>query len=265
MNERGALVARIMGRSSNNSTLISQWQHALLEVAAQNGGVELALLGKDKQEVAVIRTRLLKVQGGGEYVYIEKPLGQAAAEAVRERLVVRLIVQHGQSRMKATATVMAVAPFRLNDQLRVTAFELGELREVASAQRRSRFRLHTGGMKMPPVKLADEQDRSLGVINAQLHDLSDRGAGVIVRLSKGEVESLVGRTFQITLHLPGEPKPMHIDGRCLRVQDMGSRVYLLGIKFEYSSPLERKYCDRMIQQFCMAQQRNQLRRLRGAG
>lgn len=255
-----------MSRAKPNPTLTKAWQAALAKLGDQNGPIEVVPRTATGKELPHVRARVLGVNKQDGSLVIDRPDNQPQAKALQRGVNVELIAFLGASRMSGKSTVLEVARFKLNAQTRVMAVKLGPVSNIASAQRRSCFRLETAAIKVGPVKLRHESwPAEQETLQGQLMDISDRGLGVNVGLDRELAEAMRGQVFDVAVNLPGEGGKLELAGRVVRVVDAAYATVTLGVQFEFQTVAEQRQVENVVQQFSVEQQRKQLRRLRGAG
>jgi len=254
-----------MRKKQINPMMAKAWTAAVQTLAAHNGSLEMVPLTPRGEELPQVRGRVLAVEADGQLM-VEKPAGTPQASALVKGVALSLFVVQGQTRLNAESKVLDLGHYRLNAQMRVLAVQLESPRTVVSAQRRTGFRLITAAMNFAPVGMHGGGVPSVpSPLSAQLMDLSDRGAGLVVRLAPDEAKAMVGTVFALTLKMPGEASALVIDGMVVRTYMLDEATQHLGIQFEFESGGQRRRVERVIQQFSADQQRKQLRRMRGAG
>ncbi|MEM7626448.1 MAG: PilZ domain-containing protein [Planctomycetota bacterium] len=255
-----------MTRSKPNPTLIRSWHAALARLAEQNGPIEVVPRTATGEELPHVRARVLGVNAKDGSLVIDKPEGQPQAKALRRGVAVELIAFLGAARLRGESTVVDVARFRLNADKQVMAVKLGPVINIASAQRRSCFRLDTAALNTSPVRLTHEAwPNDQEPLTGQLLDISDRGLGVSVGLDRELAEAMRGQVYRVAVKLPGEDSPLELAGRVVRVVESAYATATLGVQFEFETLPEQRQAENVVQRFSAEQQRKQLRRLRGAG
>ena len=255
-----------MSLSPPNPTVVKSWRAALDRLADHNGPIEVVPRSDRGEELPHIRARVLGVNGRDGSLVIDKPEGQPQAAALRPGVAVQLIVFNGAARMSGESRVLDVARFKLNTQTKVTAVKLGPVSSIASAQRRSCFRLDTAALSIRPVELRHplwpaDQD----ALRGRLLDISTRGLGVSLAMDPQLAEALLGQVYALGVRLPEGGGALELAGRVVRLVESAYATVTLGIQFEFETLAQQRRVENVIQQFSAAQQRKQLRRRRGAG
>lgn len=253
-----------MKRSKSN-TPDGAWRSAVTRLSDQNGAIEIVPQTADGRRLPIVRARLLGVSAQDGAMVVEKP-DQPQAQALQAGVEAELVVCQGALRFKARSRVLEVARFQLNPTTKVTAVKLGSPTDIESAQRRACFRLDTAAIQTQPVRLRHPSwDEDQEPVTGWLLDISDRGLGVGVAMELEEAQPMAGCLFQITVRLPGEAETLGMPGRVVRVVPGPVDGVVLGVQFEFESVGAQRRAENTVQRFSAAQQRKQLRRLRGEG
>jgi len=211
------------------------------------------------------RLRLLALTDEGGLV-IERPHGAGPASALLEGVEAVVYVIQGVQRMKARSRVVSVAPFPLNDQMTVRAATLERPWDVSSAQRRECYRLPTGHLDLPPVRLTPLVEvPNFDGWDGRMLDLSDRGIGLSLPVRAERALSLVDRSVNLAIHLDEGGSSLRVKARVVRMFPDPEGRACLGMLFEHDTMIEQRAAQNAIQAFSMEQQRRELRRIRGTG
>lgn len=245
--------------------LTKAWIEALTALSGQNTPLEIVPISERGEAMPQARLRLLAQTDDGGLV-IERPRGAGPASALREGVEVGVYVIHGTQRMKARSRVVEVAPYALNDQVMVPAATLEPPRDVSSAQRRECYRLPTGHLDLPPVRLTPLVEvPNFEGWDARMLDLSDRGIGLALPIAAERALTLIDRSVNLAVHLEDGVAPLRVKARAVRVFADPAGKACLGMLFEHDAMAEQRAAQRAIQAFSMEQQRRELRRIRGTG
>ena len=245
--------------------LTKAWMEALSALSGQNNPLQVVPVSGRGEAMPQARLRLLaQTEVGG--LVIECPRGPGPASALRPGVEVVLYLMHGAQRMKACSRVADQAPHALNDQVTVAAATLDPPREVASAQRRECYRLPTGHLDLPPVRLTPLVEvPNFDGWDARMLDLSDRGIGLALPIPAERALTLIDRSVNLAVYLSNDGPPLRVKARAVRVFPDAEGQACLGMLFEHDAMSEQRAAQRAIQAFSMEQQRRELRRIRGTG
>ena len=243
--------------------LTRAWTEALVALSGQNTPLQVVPVSEQGEAMPQARLRLLAQTEDGELV-IECPRGPGPASALRPDVEVVVYVMHGVQRMKARSRVVDQAPHALNDQMTVPAATLGRPHDIASAQRRECYRLPTGHLDLPPVRLTPLVEvPNFDGWDARMFDLSDRGIGLTLPVPAKRALPLIDRSVNLAVCLDENGTPLRVKARAVRVFPDAEGQACLGMIFEHDAMAEQRAAQRAIQAFSMEQQRRELRRIRG--
>lgn len=270
------------------SALISTtWEATLEQLNQRDAVIELSRLtevdGVEKTE-APRRVRLLAFRPNG--MAVDLPSMSSPSHFPRGSMVKLLAVQNTH-RWEIKSKVLGVVTLRLNDQTEVPALMLARPHEVTSAQRRSFFRVSTGGVDLPAVilhqlpddaqpcpVLDDHGQPSSGVsadfmgplpmlspIKARLLNLGAGGLGLEVHESVYHRLNYSTR-FLCRLNLPSLKEPLAIPARLVHREINPSLQVYLGLSFEPQGDVLARRREDQLGQFISWLQRQQLQRIR---
>jgi len=243
--------------------LTKAWMEALAALSGQNTPLEVMPVSGSGEPMPQARLRLLASTEDGGLV-IECPRGPGPASALSVGVEVVLYLMQGTQRMKARSRVAAVGAHALNERVTVPAATLERPRDVASAQRRECYRLPTGHLDLPPVRLTPRVEvPNFDGWDARMLDLSDRGIGLVLPIPAERALPLIDRGVNLDLHLAESGDPLRVKARAVRVFPDAEGRACLGMLFEHDAMSEQRAAQRAIQAFSMEQQRRELRRIRG--
>jgi c-di-GMP-binding flagellar brake protein YcgR len=246
-----------MAGSLNINT--QDWIGLLRTMCERNESLEVHTPGAGGAGDHAFNARLLEVNPESGAFVLERPPNAPPGVLAKDQPV-KLYVMVGSTRVGAVSKVLTLGKFRLNDKVRVVAAQLEPARRIGPSQRRASFRASTVGAEIQGVLIHPSQGPP---VPAQLVNISEGGAGLVVNLHQKQLERLLAESTRITL--PLDPKEPAIDAGCQIVRhDKCKGGFNLGIKFDFDSPADQRQAAAMLQKFSMAQQRLQLRRLRSA-
>ena len=247
-----------MARQRSDDNSAATWDDALRQLAPVNGAVEVGLAGEDEAQVAPWRTRLLSVSDGG--IVIQLPDADEAVAHMRRDAEVVLYLMLGQARVAGRCRVGDVGRYKLSASSKVTALQLDHPASVHSAQRRAAFRLSTAAT--PSIGLMLTLPGHASPTPCRLLDVSEFGVGLSLRMELETAEQWLGLVVSLTMQLPMQP-PLSLSGEVVRAAPGGYPNPTIGVRFKFDSDGAARRAQRQLQQFTAAQQRAQLRRLRG--
>ncbi|MEM9417578.1 MAG: PilZ domain-containing protein [Planctomycetota bacterium] len=254
-----------MSRSKANSMLEGTWRATLADLASQNKTVEIRPMTNRGEELPSFRARVLQADDKDSSLIIEKPANIEQAQVIAKGIAVQVYVITGTTRMKADSQVIDVGRFSLNKQTKVMAVRLEPVKNISSAQRRACFRLSTAGMGMIARFRHPDWSASKPDLKAKAIDISDRGLGLTVAMDLEAAKQMIDEVYGVLVPLPGQEESLELDARLVRVVESDLGMVTLGFQFEFCNLNEQRRVEQVIQQFSVAQQRKQIRRMRGAG
>lgn len=254
-----------MASSKTNSMAVKAWHATVAELSSQNKPVEVVPMTESGEQLPRFRARVLEANAKEGSLIIEKPSNVPQAQGLAKGVAVEVYVITGSARMKAASRVIDLGWFKLNKQTKVMAVRLEPMKHIASAQRRACFRLSTAGMGMSAKFRHAAWCAAQPPIAAKVLDLSDRGLGLTVGLEIELALKMKDQVYQVAVPLPGQDESIDLDARLVRVIETEFNTVTLGFQFEFQNIKEQRRVERVVQQFSVAQQRKQLKRLRGAG
>ncbi|MBB6430815.1 flagellar brake protein [Algisphaera agarilytica] len=254
-----------MPRSKTNSMIETTWHTTVAELASQNKTVEVRPLTERGEELPSFRARLLQADEKDGSLIVEKPANVEQAQVIAKGVAVQVYVITGSTRMKADSRVIDVGRFSLNKQTKVMAVRLEPMKKISSAQRRACFRLSTAGMGMSARFRHPDWADTDPDLTAKALDISDRGLGLTVEMETELAKQMIDQVYGVFIPLPGQDESLELDARLVRVVETDFGTVTLGFQFEFSNLNEQRRVEQVIQQFSVAQQRKQIRRMRGAG
>ena len=238
------------------------WRQATVALSGGNTPIEVVPLTPAGDAMPQARLRVLAVAADGALV-IERPRNSGPAKGVREGGAVTLYVVHNGSRMKAAAAVRSIGAYNAAGGAKLTAAWLSSPTEIASAQRRECYRLPTGHLDLPPVRLTPLIPvPGFDGWDARLLDLSDRGVGLELPIREEPARGLVGRNVNLDIALGGD-EGICVVARVVRTFAGRTERACVGMTFEHESLLEQRRAQKTIQAFSVRQQRRELQLRRG--
>ncbi|MEM8737548.1 MAG: PilZ domain-containing protein [Planctomycetota bacterium] len=231
---------------------------------AHNGPAEVVPFTASGEAMPHLRVRVLGVEDDGS-IYLERPGGTSRADGLPPGTPVEIYLIHAATRIKGRSAVLERCRFRLNARTEIDALRFSPVTAIASAQRRACFRLPTAGMSMLVQLRHAAWPEDQAPLKAKVADLSDRGMGITLPVPLTLAQKMKDCDFDAAICLPDEAEPLTVPIRVVRVFETAYRTVTLGCQFEFVSLTQQRHVERAIQQFSVAQQRQQLRRTRGAG
>lgn len=245
--------------------LQSTWLTTVAELASQNKTVELRPMTERGEELPSFRARLLQADEKDGSMIVEQPMHVEQARVMAKGVAVEVYVITNATRMKARSRVIDLGRFSLNKQTKVMAVRLEPVEDISSAQRRACFRLSTAGMGMSARFRHPDWPETQPDVKAKALDISDRGLGLTLEMDAALAKSMLDQVYGVFVPLPGQEESLELDARLVRVVETEPMTVTLGFQFEFPNLNQQRRVEQVIQQFSVAQQRKQIRRMRGAG
>lgn len=255
-----------MNRSRGQSDRLAKaWDAAIEALSGQNTPLDVVPVSGAGEAMPQARLRLLDQTDAGELV-IEGPRGAGPASALNSGVEVTLYLVQGTQRMKAHSRVVSRGAHAMNEQMRVPSVILERPWGIASAQRRECYRLPTGHLDLPSVRLTPLVEvPNFEGWDGRMLDLSDRGIGLALPIKADKALPLIDRSVNLAVYLDEGDPPLRVQARAVRVFPDAEGRACLGMIFEHDCMTQQRAAQGAIQAFSMEQQRRELRRIRGTG